>query len=161
MVAIATNPSSPWEISNRPTSRWATPAAQNVGVVAFSAGSNPERPDKTQLFGRLQNFGSQDVTVTVNLILLNPNRNLLDAAQVRVPAGGTGGVEFTIDSDRRRRTAAGTRSLPTPWHWTTSPTSRSIPSNARNVLVVTTQNDALETVLATTLRRASWPTSKL
>jgi hypothetical protein len=124
------------------------PNAENVGVVAFSTAANPDRPEKTQIFGRLQNFGGQDVTVTANLILFNPSRQLLDASQLRVPAGGTAGVEFTIDTIeqgelRLELDVADDFALDNVAYAAINPKQRV------RVLVVTPKNDALETVLAT------------
>ncbi len=128
------------------------PAAENVGIVAFSAGNNPDHPEKTQLFGRLQNFGSQEVTVSADLILLNPNRHLLDAVQVRVPPGGIGGVEFTIDTFdegelRLELDHPDALAIDNIAYVAIDPRERA------RVLVATPHNDALETVLATAFAR--------
>jgi uncharacterized protein YegL len=122
--------------------------AENVAIVAFSAGVNPERPEKMQLFARLQNFGSQDVTVTANLLWLNPDRHLLDAAQVRLAAGATGGVEFTIDAVEQGRLLleldhADALDLDNVAYVAVNRKQRA------HVLLVTARNDALETVLDT------------
>lgn len=122
--------------------------ATNVGIVAFSSAANPERPEQTQLFGRIQNFGSEDATLTANLVLYNPNRHLLDAAQVTIPPSGTSGVEFTIDTieDGELRLELD--------HKDAFPLDNVAfvalnPRQKAQVLVVTPRNDALETVLAT------------
>jgi hypothetical protein len=125
-----------------------SPEAENVGIVAFSAGASPDHPDRIQLFGRLQNFGSQDVQVTANLVLLNPNRNLLDAAQVSLAAGQSGGIEFTIDAIaegqlRLELDHADALALDNTAYVAINPKQRA------RVLLVTPENDALETVLAT------------
>ncbi len=125
------------------------PAVENVGIVAFSAGASPERPEKLQLFGRIQNFGQQPRRVTVNLILANPNRHLLDAAEIRVPAGGTGGVEFTIDAFDEGELRLELEE-DDPFTLDNIAFVAVNPRRRARVLVVTARNDALETVLATT-----------
>ncbi len=70
--------------------------AINAGIVAFSVAQNPEKPDRIQVFARIQNFTTEDVDVTVNLYL--GENELLDAAQVEMLAEGSGGVEFTVEN---------------------------------------------------------------
>jgi hypothetical protein len=129
--------------------------AENVGIVAFSSGSSPDRPDQMQLFGRVQNFANRPVTVTANLVLYNPNRNLLDAAQIELPADvpddeqvSTRGVEFTIDSFqegelRLELDHQDAFLLDNVAYVAVNPKRRA------KVLVVSQRNDALETVLGT------------
>jgi hypothetical protein len=50
-----------------------SPNAANVGIVAFSVRRNEARPDRLQAFAELENFGSQDVTVDVELFRDDPS----------------------------------------------------------------------------------------
>ena len=72
--------------------------AENVGIVSFNIDSSPERPDKLQAFGRVQNFGSTSQEVVVRLTTLDPEPRFWDAAELKLPAGAVGGVEFVIDA---------------------------------------------------------------
>lgn len=131
------------------------PDSENVGIVAFSAGSSPDQPEKLQLFGRVQNFSDRAVTLTANLVLYNPDRHLLDAARIELPAGrpdddkiSTGGVEFTIDAMDE-----GELRLELD-HEDAFPLDNTAfvalnPSRRAKVLVATQRNDALKTVLDT------------
>ena len=122
--------------------------AENVGIVAFSSGQSDEKPEELQIFARLQNFGSQDRTVTTNLTL-DGSSTLLDAAQVKVPAGGIGGVEFVIDAIE-----AGELKLTIDEKDELLIDNEAYaavnPRRRARVLFVSPRNDALETVLATT-----------
>ena len=122
--------------------------AANVGIMAFSAASTPDLPGKIQLFGQLQNFGKSEVNVTANLVLYSPDRHLLDAVQVKLDAGDVGGVEFTMDAMeggevRLELDSGDALALDNVAFVGLNPRSRA------QVLLVTPQNDALETVLRT------------
>ncbi len=122
--------------------------AQNVAIVAFSASVNPEKSERMQVFGQIQNFGDQPAQVTANLALYQPNRSLIDAAEVSVPAGETRGVEFTLDtfdSGELRLELESADSLPLD----NTAYAAVNPRRRARVLLVTAQNDALETVLST------------
>jgi hypothetical protein len=124
------------------------PAAENVGIMAFSAATSPDNPEKLQLFGRLRNFGSRDQRVTASLVQLNPNRQLLDAAQIPIAAGESGGVEFTIDAIpegelRLELNESDALAIDNTAYLAINPRAPA------RVLLVTPGNDALETVLAT------------
>jgi hypothetical protein len=126
--------------------------AQNVGIVAFDAMIHPERPESLSIFGRLQNFGDQAVTMTANLVLYNPNRNLLDAVQVKLEPGGSGGVDFTIDTFDHGELRL---ELENPDALAVDNTAFAAvnPRGRAKVLLVTSKNDALETALATSFAK--------
>jgi len=67
--------------------------AANVGIVSFSVRRNEERDNQLQAFGNIQNFGDEAVTAPVDLLL---NGNPLDAKEVKVAAGETAGVAFSL-----------------------------------------------------------------
>lgn len=122
--------------------------SQNVAIVAFNASVNPEKSERMQVFGQIQNFGDQPAKLTANLALYQPNRNLIDAAEVEVPPGETRGVEFTLDTIesgelRLELETADALSLDNTAFAAVNPRRRA------RVLLVTSQNDALETVLST------------
>ena len=68
--------------------------AANIAIVAFSTERNAEKPDQLQAFGRLENYGLEDVKLDVSLFL---NGELLDASNVSVPAQGSAGVQFSLE----------------------------------------------------------------
>jgi hypothetical protein len=122
---------------------------QNVAIVAFSTERNPEKPDQTQAFARLQNFGQEDVTVEVAFHL---NNEPIDFAQVKVPAEGTAGVEF----ERGELESAELKLVMNHKdHLALDNTAYVAVNNPRRakVLVITPRNDALELVLNTTESR--------
>jgi hypothetical protein len=129
-----------------------TPDAANVGIIAFSSGNSPDRPEKLQLFAQLQNFGPEDADLTANLVLYNPARRLVDAARVKIPAGGTSGVEFTIDAvdDSELRLELDHADALALDNVAFAAVNR---RRRGRVLVVTPKNDALETVLQTTFSK--------
>jgi hypothetical protein len=69
------------------------PAAENVGIVAFSVRRNDDRPDRLQAFGRLENFGNQDVATMAELYL---DGQLIDASELQVKAKDSAGVAFDL-----------------------------------------------------------------
>lgn len=68
---------------------------ENVGVVAFTAEHNPDKPGQTQAYARVQNTGLDDTTVEASLYL---NDKLVDASQVTVPLDGEAGVQFDLEN---------------------------------------------------------------
>ena len=58
-------------------------AFSNVAIVAFSTDRNPDKPDKIEVFGRLENYGREPVKVEATLFI---NDALADASQAEVPA---------------------------------------------------------------------------
>jgi hypothetical protein len=72
----------------------------NVAITAFATERNPERPGRLQAYGRIENFGSQEVSTSASLYL---NGQLLDAQPVTIAArdatSGASGVQFELDDD--------------------------------------------------------------
>lgn len=124
--------------------------AKNVAILAFNTNQAPDKPDQLQVYGRLQNFGAEDASVTVNLYLdqAPAASELLDAATARVPAGGEGGVEFVLSS-----VPAGTLRLEIQQPDHLALDNRALatvnPRRIAKVLLVTPRNDALQTALET------------
>lgn len=71
-------------------------APDNVGIVAFTTERNPAKPERVQAYGRLENYGPQDVTVDVAIFF---NGQLRDASQVKVPQQASAGVQFDLAGD--------------------------------------------------------------
>ena len=67
--------------------------AENVGIVAFSVRRHVSDRTMLQAFARVGNFGPRDTSVAVELRL---NGKLIDADQVRIPAGQTQRVAFDL-----------------------------------------------------------------
>lgn len=65
----------------------------NLGIVAFTAERNLEKPNQTQAFARIENYGDQDATVDATLY---HNDLLRDVKRVEVPAKGSAGVEYEL-----------------------------------------------------------------
>ena len=63
------------------------PSAGNVGIAAFSTRRREDKPDQLQAFGRLENFGPDDVTADVELLR---DGTLIDASKVELEAGRRG-----------------------------------------------------------------------
>jgi hypothetical protein len=75
-----------------------SPEAVNVGITAFSSQRNENRPDRLQVFARLENFGQSAASVSANLYL---DERLIDSDQIGVVPGEPQGVAFdmaTVDS---------------------------------------------------------------
>ncbi|MFO0869880.1 MAG: BatA and WFA domain-containing protein [Pirellulales bacterium] len=68
-------------------------AVDNVGIVAFTTERNAEKDEQVQAFARLENRGAQDVTVALSLYR---GTQLLDAQQLAIAAGATGGARFDL-----------------------------------------------------------------
>ncbi len=66
---------------------------KNVGILAFTAERNLEKPEQVEAFARIRNFGSEPVTVTASLSL---NNNLVDASEVKLEADGESGATFQL-----------------------------------------------------------------
>lgn len=71
------------------------PAAENHGIVAFTADRNPEKPGQAQAYARIQNSGKVEKITEASLYL---NDTLADATQVKVPADGEAGVQFDLQN---------------------------------------------------------------
>lgn len=87
-----------------------TDQPDNVGIVAFSVGRNPDKPAQQQAFARLENYGPAKKSIEVSLFR---DGNLIDASQVELAAAefkadpstgnvtvypGTGGSQFDLTS---------------------------------------------------------------
>ncbi len=121
------------------------PAAPNVGIVAFSTRRREDKQDQMQAFGRLENFGPEDVTADVELYR---DDSLVDASQVELKAHESGGVVFDLgdlhSAALRLRITSGGKLKADDEAWAAiDPPLRS------KVLLVTPGNDALEFALST------------
>jgi len=69
----------------------------NVAIASFATERNPEKLDQQQAFARLENYGTDTVTVGVSLYL---NDQLRDADEVTLEAGKGKGIQFELlDTD--------------------------------------------------------------
>src|SRR5262249_43557825 len=66
-------------------------SASNVGIVAFNVSRHEEQVDRWQAFARLENFGGEEASVTVELLF---NGESIDFNKVEIPAGESSGVAF-------------------------------------------------------------------
>ncbi len=119
--------------------------APNVGIVAFSTRRREDRKDQMQAFGRLENFGDEDLTADVELYR---DETLVDASRVELKARESGGVAFDLgdlhSATLRLRVASGGDLKADDEAWAAiDPPLRS------KVLLVTPGNNALEFALAT------------
>ncbi|HEY2762302.1 MAG TPA: VWA domain-containing protein, partial [Pirellulales bacterium] len=67
--------------------------AGNLGIIAFSVRRNESHAEQQQAFGSVANFGTEAVTVPIDLLL---NGKLIDAAQLTIKPGETSGVSFNL-----------------------------------------------------------------
>lgn len=65
----------------------------NVAIVAASAQRHEQRPDRLQVFARLENFSAEPAAVACNLYL---DGQLLDADQVEIEARGAQSLVFEL-----------------------------------------------------------------
>lgn len=65
----------------------------NLGIAACSMRRNEERPDQTEVFARIRNFGAQPVQAILGLWV---DDRQIDALQVDVAGGASQGVVFPI-----------------------------------------------------------------
>ncbi len=66
---------------------------KNVGILAFTAERNLEKPEQVEAFARIRNFGKEPITITASLTM---NDSLVDAAEVKLEAGGENGAAFQL-----------------------------------------------------------------
>lgn len=66
---------------------------KNVGIVAFRSGRNPRRYEQLQAFARVENFGSEDLEITLRLFL---DGEMIDAKSLALEGEAVGGVEFVV-----------------------------------------------------------------
>ena len=67
--------------------------AANLAITAFNTRRVEDRPDQQQAFVQVANFSNEDRTVVVELYL---DDNLVDAANLKLSAGGVGSTNFTL-----------------------------------------------------------------
>ncbi len=60
-------------------------ALSNVAIVAFGTDRNPDKPEKLEVFGRLENYGREPLTVTASLFI-NDAPRAADVVEAEVPA---------------------------------------------------------------------------
>lgn len=122
--------------------------AKNVGITAFSVARNTERPDQMQAICRIENFGPEKVDKVNVSIYLNDEKEPRDTAEIELIDGRTGGYPFDLqdlESGTLRIVLEHDDDLPAD---NVAYAAINVPRRAR-VLLVTPQNDALETALST------------
>jgi hypothetical protein len=119
------------------------PDAANVGIVAFTTGRNENHPDQLQAFARLENHGSQEAAVSLELYL---DDQLLDARQTKVAAGDAANEAFALGSIDRGVLRL---NVATPDVFMLDNQAWAIinPSRRARVLLVTSGNEPLERAL--------------
>ncbi|HPM83137.1 MAG TPA: BatA and WFA domain-containing protein [Candidatus Anammoximicrobium sp.] len=75
-----------------------TESPHNVGIVAFTAERNLEKPEQWQAFARLENTGDDEVSLDVSLLR---DGQLQDAQAVAVAAHSHAGVKFELPDAER------------------------------------------------------------
>jgi hypothetical protein len=122
-----------------------TANAANLGIVAFSVRRNEERDNQLQAFGSIENFGEDQASVPVDLLLAG---NQIDASQVKIAPGEQAGVQFNlgeVESGVLELRISKTDALKqdnSAWAAVNS-------SRKPKVLLVTPGNEALEFALST------------
>ncbi len=66
---------------------------KNIGILAFTAERNLEKPEQVEAFARIRNFGAEPITVTASLSL---NDNLVDASEIKLEPDGESGASFQL-----------------------------------------------------------------
>jgi hypothetical protein len=119
------------------------PDAANVGIVAFTTGRNENHPDQLQAFARLENHGSQEAAVSLELYL---DDQLLDARQTKIAAGDAANEAFALGSIDRGVLRL---NVATPDVFMLDNQAWAIinPSRRARVLLVTSGNEPLERAL--------------
>ena len=117
----------------------------NVGIVAFDVRRHEIRADQLQAFARLENFGTEDVSLGTELYV---DDRLIDAARLDLKAGEARGVAFdlgVIDSGvlELRASTGDNLAVDDRAYRTINP-----PRRVR-VLLVTSGNEPLEIALGT------------
>lgn len=133
--------------------RMGSEECHNVGIVAFHTERHPEDPERLHVFAKLEHFtpeafaGNTDlqVRVHVNMYL---NERLIDSQTVRLPPGGTRGLDTTLHGIetgtlRLEIEEEDDLAIDNTAYATVSPTRRA------KVLLVTPGNEPLQLALAT------------
>lgn len=118
---------------------------KNVGILAFTAERNTEKPDQVEAFARVRNFGQAPVVVTASLTL---NNALVDASEVKVDALGESGATFQLKdvSDGELKIEL---EITDDFSLDNVAYAGLDPPRQLEVVLVTSGNRALETALAT------------
>jgi hypothetical protein len=120
-----------------------TPEAANVGIVAFTTGRSESHADQLQAFARLENHGSKEASISLELYL---DSQLLDARQTKIAAGEAANEAFSLGSVDRgvlRLNIA----TPDPFLLDNQAWTIINPSRRARVLLVTKGNEPLERAL--------------
>ncbi len=125
--------------------RLGTEVVTNLGIVAFSATHNENRPQEQTVFATVGNFGTVRTKSSVTLKL---DGNFVDADEVELEPGAEVGLSFTITADEVSRLTlvidqADDLMIDNQAYAVTSPL------NIRSVLLVTSGNEPLEFALQT------------
>ncbi len=122
-----------------------TASPNNVAIIAFTADRNLEKEGQVEAFARLKNFGDQTAEFTASL---NLDDQLIDAAQVSLPAGEEQGVSFQLNS-----VSQGRLTLELDWKDDFAVDNRAFagldPPRQLEVVLVTAGSFPLESALAT------------
>ncbi len=123
--------------------------ARNLAIAAFNVQPNPARPDRMEAFIEVQSFSPDQHDVELGLKL---DDVLLDAAQLTIPPGETAATSFRFD-----RIESGTLSVSLDPQDDLAADNRAFaainPARRANVMLVTSENDALEMGLGTDTAR--------
>lgn len=129
-----------------------SPQPRNVGIIAFSTDSNPEKPGQIQAFARIENYGVETEKGVATLFV---NDIQLDSQSVEIPGRdaekklpGAAGVKFEMDSIENGVLRL---ELEIKDHLSLDNTANTVvnlPQPAK-VLLITPGNDSLELALAT------------
>lgn len=69
--------------------------AKNVGITAFQAAKNPEKPDQLQVFAGLKNYGGGKQNIELELY---QDEKMIDASSIELDSLAEGGREFSLNS---------------------------------------------------------------
>lgn len=67
--------------------------ATNLGITAFNTRRIEDRPEQQQAFVQAANFSNEEQTVGIDLYL---DDELIDAVELKIPAGGASSTNFTL-----------------------------------------------------------------
>lgn len=121
------------------------PNPGNTGIVTFTTDRNPERPDKTQAYARFENHGEVDAEFTADLYV---DGELIDATIVNVPANGSSGAQFELETPE---SAVLRLSIDVKDHLTLDNQAYAVVNSNQvtRVLLVTPGNDPLRQAMST------------
>lgn len=117
----------------------------NVGITAFSTRRQEDKREQLQAFGRIENFGPEEVTTDVELLR---DGELIDAKQVQIGPNSSSGIVFNLgevpSGTLELRARSGGVLAIDDRAWTAID-----PRSQSHVLLVTPGNDALEFAMQT------------